>query len=77
MAKRPPPWRWLLYAVGFGLPDRYDEWVFHDLNDRGWRVREIGRIMLLAVPFIVGVMLSPVARRLEALRVPPPLAGIA
>ena len=59
MAKRPPPWRWLLYAVGFGLPDRYDEWVFHDLNDRGWRVREIGRIMLLAVPFIVGVMFLP------------------
>ncbi len=57
--RRPPPWRWLLYAVGFGLPERYDDWVFHDLNDRGWRVREVARIMLLPLPFIVGVMFLP------------------
>lgn len=59
MAKRPPPWRWVLYAMGFGLPDRYDDWVFHDLNDRGWRRREVGRIMLLPIPFVVGAMFLP------------------
>jgi hypothetical protein len=57
--KRPPPWRWLLYAVGFGLPERYDDWVFHDLNDSGWRLREVTRIMLLPIPFIVGAMFLP------------------
>ena len=38
----------------------------------------VGREVLLPVTaaFIVGVMLSPVARRLEALRVPPPLAAL-
>lgn len=56
---RPPPWRWVLYAIGFRLPDRYDEWVFHDLNSRGWAVREVARIMMLAVPFVVGIMFLP------------------
>ena len=38
----------------------------------------VGREVLLPVTaaFIVGVMLSPVARRLEALRVPPPLTAL-
>lgn len=57
--RRPPIWRWLTYAIGFGLPERYDDWVFHDLNDRGWRIRELSRIMLLPVPFIIGVMFLP------------------
>ncbi len=59
MARRPPPGRWLLFAIGFRLPDRYDDWVFHNLNDRGWAIREVGRIMVLPIPFIVGVMFLP------------------
>lgn len=59
MRTHPPVPRFVLYALGFRLPDRYDDWVFHDLNDRGWRVREVLRIVGLAAPFIVGVMFLP------------------
>ena len=51
--------RWLSYAAGFRLPERYDDWVFHDLNDRGWAIREIARVMLLDVPLIVIVLFFP------------------
>lgn len=51
--------RWLSYAAGFRLPTRYDDWVFHDLNDRRWAVREVARIMLLPLPFIVVIMFLP------------------
>jgi hypothetical protein len=56
---RPPSWRWLSYAIGFGLPARYDEWVFRDLTSRGWRLRELLRVECLALPFIVGIMFLP------------------
>jgi hypothetical protein len=59
MPTRPPPLRLVTYAIGFRLPERYDDWVFHDLNDRGWRRRELLRILALAVPFIVGTMFLP------------------
>ena len=49
----------LLYAIGFGLPDCYEDRVLHDLNNRGWRMRELLRIMLLAVPLIAGVIFLP------------------
>ena len=58
-SRRPTPLRWLSYAAGFRLPERYDDWVFHNLNDRGWWWREVGRVMLLPVPFIVGIMFLP------------------
>ena len=48
-----------MYAFGFRLPDRYDEWVFHDLNSRGWAIREVARVMLVAVPPIIGIMFLP------------------
>ena len=59
MASRPPLARLVLYGLGFRLPERYDEWVFHDLNDRGWRLRETLRIMSIGLPFVVGVMFLP------------------
>jgi len=59
VAGRPPLPRLVLYALGFRLPQRYDDWVFHDLNDRGWRLREVARIVGVATPFIVGVMFLP------------------
>ncbi len=57
--RRPSLGRWLLYAAGLRLPERYDDWVFHDLNDRGWWWREAGRIMLVPVPFAVGALFLP------------------
>ena len=59
VAARPPLTRWVLYAVGFRLPERFDEWVFHDLNDRGWQLREVARVMPLTVPLVIGVMFVP------------------
>lgn len=56
---RPPLLRLISYGLGFRLPDRYDEWVFHDLNDRGWRWRVMARIVLLCIPLIVGAMFLP------------------
>jgi hypothetical protein len=56
---RPPAWRWILYAMGFGLPAKYDEWVFRDLTRRGWLIRELLRVEMLALPFIIGCLLLP------------------
>lgn len=49
--------RWLAYALGFRLPPRHREWVFHDLTDAGWRLRMLGRHLVLLLP-IAGVFLA-------------------
>lgn len=59
MATRPPIGRRLLYWLGFGLPDRYDEWVFRDLTAPGWRVRIGLRMLLIALPFTIGCLFLP------------------
>lgn len=59
MAPRPPLGRVVLYGLGFRLPERYDDWVFHDLNDRGWRWRETARIAVIPIPFVIGAMFLP------------------
>lgn len=64
---RPPLLRVVAYGLGFRLPERYDEWVFHDLNDRGWRLRVMGRILAIAVPLVVGAMFLPGALGLRVL----------
>lgn len=45
--------------MGFGLPARYDEWVFRDLTARGWLIRELLRVECLAMPFIVACLFLP------------------
>jgi hypothetical protein len=58
MCIRPPFLKWLKYAFGGRLPDRYDEWVLLDLTGPDWRIREVGRIMLFAlVPVLLLLML--------------------
>jgi hypothetical protein len=59
MPRRPPIGRIVLYALGFRVPGRYDEWVFADLTGRGWRVRESLRVLLIALPFVVGSLFLP------------------
>lgn len=39
--------------MGFALPAKYDEWVFHDLSDRGWMVRELLRVEMLGLPLAI------------------------
>jgi hypothetical protein len=51
--------RWLLYAFGARLPERFHDWVFRDLTGPDWRLREVGRIMLLAVVPITVLLLLP------------------
>ena len=51
--------RKLLFAVGFRLPDRYREWVRHDLTDAGWRGRLTFRHLLVTLPIAAGLAAFP------------------
>jgi hypothetical protein len=42
--------RQFLFALGFRLPDRYLEWLRHDLTDAGWRGRMVTRHLVAMVP---------------------------
>jgi hypothetical protein len=47
----PGPARWIAYAFGAGLPERYDEWVLFDTTSRTWWLRHLARALVqLAVP---------------------------
>jgi hypothetical protein len=50
---RPGPLRWLLYALGRGLPAQYREWVLHDVTARTWVVRHLVRTTVQLVPVAV------------------------
>ena len=51
--------RWLLFAVGFRLPQENREWVHHELIDAGWRGRTVRRLFVLLVPICVGLSFLP------------------
>ena len=51
--------RWLLFAIGFRLPDAYHDWVRHELTDAGWRGRTITRLMVLMAPICVALAFLP------------------
>ncbi|MBM7772972.1 hypothetical protein JOD54_003176 [Actinokineospora baliensis] len=48
--QRPGPLRWLWYAVGGTLPDRYRPWVLWDLTARTWVWRHFARVVMLFLP---------------------------
>jgi Family of unknown function (DUF5313) len=50
---RPDPVRWVWYAFGGRLPDRYRDWVVHDATGPGWRWRYAAQIVVRALPFLV------------------------
>jgi hypothetical protein len=52
---RPGPLRWLWYALGGGLPPRYQDWVAHDVTAPTWAVRQIVRALVQALPVAVVV----------------------
>jgi hypothetical protein len=56
---RPGLLRWLWYALGGGLPERYRDWVLHDTTAPGWWWRQIVRALVQAAPvgLIVGVLI--------------------
>jgi hypothetical protein len=54
---RPDPARWLWYAFGGGLPDRYRGWVLHDLTCRTWPLRHMVRAALQVAPVVAVLLL--------------------
>jgi hypothetical protein len=68
LVERPSILLWLRYALGGRLPNRYEDWVWHDLTGRDWRLRVAGRILLLAfIPIIVMLLLpGPLEIRIYA-----------
>ena len=70
-AQRPNPLRWLWYAVGGRLPDRYREWVLFDLTSRYWVFRHLSRalvqhsvwllLLLLPIPLSLRLWMITVA----------------
>lgn len=56
---RPDPIHWLWYAVGGRLPDRYREWVLHDVTARTWVLRHAARSSVLLVPLCLVWLLLP------------------
>ena len=49
--ERPGPLRWLWYAVGGTLPDRYRPWVLWDLCSPYWVLRHLSRAAVLLSPW--------------------------
>jgi hypothetical protein len=57
---RPGPLRWLWYAMGGALPERFNPWVLHDTTTRTWALRHVARSMTqLAVPIALVLVLVP------------------
>jgi hypothetical protein len=50
---------WLLFAIGFRLPDKNRDWVRHELTDAGWRGRAIRRLMVIMLPVCVALAFLP------------------
>ncbi|HWO61462.1 MAG TPA: DUF5313 domain-containing protein [Umezawaea sp.] len=55
--RRPNPALWLWYAVGGRLPDRYREWVLHDVTARTWVLRHLVRGLVQMSPIFLLVLL--------------------
>jgi hypothetical protein len=55
--RRPGPLRWLAYAYGAGLPDRFDEWVLRDTTSRTWAWRHLARIVVQVAPVVILILL--------------------
>jgi hypothetical protein len=57
--RRPGPARWVWYAVGGRLPERYREWVLYDATCPTWVARHLLRtavpLTLVSVPIVLFV----------------------
>ncbi|MGY1812925.1 DUF5313 family protein [Blastococcus sp. SYSU D00820] len=59
-AVRPGVGRWLWYALGGGLPERYAPWVLSDTTRPGWVRRHVLRALVQMSPLVVACLLVPV-----------------
>ena len=48
---------WLRYAYGGALPERYREWVLHDVTAPTWILRHVLRGVVQFLPFAIVLML--------------------
>jgi Family of unknown function (DUF5313) len=56
---RPNPVRWLWYAVGGRLPEKYQAWVLNDVTGRTWLWRHAARASVMLAPLILVWLLLP------------------
>lgn len=54
---RPNPFRWLWYAFGGRLPERYREWVLHDVTCRTWIPRHLARTLIQVSPGLLFLLM--------------------
>ena len=57
---RPGPLRWLRYAMGGGLPERFAPWVLADTTEPGWIRRHIARAVVQMLPVVALCLAVPV-----------------
>ena len=72
---RPGPFRWLLYALGRGLPPQNREWVLYDVTTRTWALRHLLRATVQLAP--VAVLLYLLMPGSSGVRIGAVLGGLA
>ncbi len=66
---RPPPHRWVWYALGGGLPARHRGWVLHDTTTSTWWLRHIARSLVqmsIPITLVLTLLPAPLGLRLAA-----------
>ncbi|HEX8935048.1 MAG TPA: DUF5313 family protein [Pseudonocardiaceae bacterium] len=51
--REPGPLWWTWYAFGGKLPERYREWVMHDVTCRTWVLRHVARSLVQVAPVAI------------------------
>jgi hypothetical protein len=54
--RRPDPARWLWYAYGGRLPERFAPWVLHDTTCRTWVLRHVIRAVVQIAPIVIAII---------------------
>jgi hypothetical protein len=54
--QRPNPAQWIRYAFGGRLPQRYREWVLHDVTCSTWWLRHVIRAVVQVLPVLLGLL---------------------
>ncbi len=57
---RPGALRWLRYALGGGLPERFAPWVLADTTEPGWVRRHLARAVVQLLPLVALCLAVPV-----------------
>jgi hypothetical protein len=57
---RPGALRWLRYALGGGLPERFAPWVLADTTEPGWIRRHVARAVVQMLPLVALCLAVPV-----------------